>query len=265
MTVIICCAAGVLRVNVRAEIVDVRLLLAELHGLTIEIPMLAPMFRIRLKMLVALPMRSLGIGLLVIVVSGTKTNPSAAPWIISGHTEALRVATFRLNRDSSHIAYADATSPIAEQLAVVELAGQASHDRHDEKRRQAAWQVCDAGMGRGVAEQHLHEQRQQDRAAVQHKADHASSGMCRLRYERYLKTVRSSTGCSAVSSRMIRPTMPDDRQHGQGDDEVRAKPVVFLTLVEHDLQAADADGQQTNAPDSRCPSFCAAAGKADRR
>ncbi len=40
----------------------------------------------------------------------------------------------------------------------------------------------------------------------------------------------------------------DDREHGQDHDEVRAEPVVLLALVEHDLQAANADRQQADAP-----------------
>ena len=46
---------------------------------TLAIPMLAPMFRIRLNRLVALPISLLGMGSLVIVVSGTNRNPMADP------------------------------------------------------------------------------------------------------------------------------------------------------------------------------------------
>ncbi len=76
-----------------------------------------------------------------------------------------------------------------------------------------------------------------------------------MAYDRYLKTVRSRMGCSAVSSRMISPLNPDDREHGQRDDEVRAEPVVLLPLVEHDLQAANADDQQSRFPRNRCLVF----------
>ena len=44
------------------------------------------------------------------------------------------------------------------------------------------------------------------------------------------------------------PADAHDREHRQRDDEVRAEPVVLLSLVEHDLQAADADDQQADAP-----------------
>ena len=43
------------------------------------IPMLPPMLRIRLNMLVALPISSLGMGSMVAVVSGTKSIASAVP------------------------------------------------------------------------------------------------------------------------------------------------------------------------------------------
>ena len=38
------------------------------------------------------------------------------------------------------------------------------------------------------------------------------------------------------------------RQNRQRDNEMRRKPVVFLALVQHDLQRANADRQQPNAP-----------------
>ena len=69
-----------------------------------------------------------------------------------------------------------------------------------------------------------------------------------MAYERYLKTVRSRIGCSGVSSRMMSAASPADRQHGERHDEVRSEPVILLTLVEHDLQAADADRQQPDSP-----------------
>jgi hypothetical protein len=47
-------------------------------------PTLPPMFRIRLKRLVALPIVSLGIGSMVMVVRGTKMRPSDMPWMNCG-------------------------------------------------------------------------------------------------------------------------------------------------------------------------------------
>src|SRR5277367_444743 len=47
------------------------------------------------------------------------------------------------------------------------------------------------------------------------------------------------------------PELPDDQRHDRGErdrrenrDEVRCKPVILLTLVEHHLQAADAERNQ---------------------
>ena len=47
-------------------------------------PMLPPMLRIRLKMLVALPISSRGIGSMVIVVSGTNSSARPTPWMNCG-------------------------------------------------------------------------------------------------------------------------------------------------------------------------------------
>ncbi len=46
---------------------------------TLAMPMLAPILRIRLNRLVALPICSLGMGPLVMVVSGTNSSPMDAP------------------------------------------------------------------------------------------------------------------------------------------------------------------------------------------
>ena len=50
----------------------------------VAMPMLPPMLRIRLNRLVALPIRSRGIGSIVTVVSGTKSSDMPAPWINCG-------------------------------------------------------------------------------------------------------------------------------------------------------------------------------------
>ena len=47
-------------------------------------PKLPPRLRIRLKMLVALPISSLGMGSMVAVVSGTNSSASDGPWMNCG-------------------------------------------------------------------------------------------------------------------------------------------------------------------------------------
>ena len=46
---------------------------------TVAMPPLPPIFRIKLKILVALPIRSLGMGSIVAVVSGTNSSASEVP------------------------------------------------------------------------------------------------------------------------------------------------------------------------------------------
>ena len=41
---------------------------------------------------------------------------------------------------------------------------------------------------------------------------------------------------------------PDEAVTSEGDDEAGAEPVVFLALVEHDLEGADGDDEQAEAP-----------------
>ena len=57
--------------------------------------MLAPTLRIRLKMLVAFPILSQGMGSLVTVVNGTNISPSPAPCKVSG-SQKFDEATPRL-------------------------------------------------------------------------------------------------------------------------------------------------------------------------
>src|SRR5260370_7664500 len=58
-----------------------------------------------------------------------------------------------------------------------------------------------------------------------------------------------------VHYRMFSHKLPDhkqrqsaDRQNSQSSDETRGEPIVFLSLIEHDLQGAEPDCQQPNAP-----------------
>ena len=46
----------------------------------VAMPMLPPRFRIRLNRLVAFPIRSRGIGSMLIVVNGTNSAESPSPW-----------------------------------------------------------------------------------------------------------------------------------------------------------------------------------------
>ena len=40
----------------------------------------------------------------------------------------------------------------------------------------------------------------------------------------------------------------DGRGHSEGHDEAGTEPVVFLAFVEHDLQGADGDDEQSETP-----------------
>ena len=46
---------------------------------------------------------------------------------------------------------------------------------------------------------------------------------------------------------MMQPTMPMAASMAKTDDEVGAEPIVLLPLVQHDLQAAQAQGDQAEA------------------
>ena len=50
------------------------------------------------------------------------------------------------------------------------------------------------------------------------------------------------------SSRQKKSARPDHRGDSKGDDKPGTEPVVFLALVEHDLQCADGDDEQPKAP-----------------
>src|SRR5580693_4546363 len=83
---------------------------------TIAMPTLAPILRITLKMLVALPILSLGMGSFVTVVKGTKMRPSPAPCTVSGN-QKFDEATPRLKFEIQYIAKQWPENPQREAFA----------------------------------------------------------------------------------------------------------------------------------------------------
>ena len=79
------------------------------------IPKLPPRLRIRLNMLVALPISSLGMGSMVAVVSGTNSIASAAPWMNCGQKMSQYPAS-RFSRDNAYSDHAAPTNPHANTL-----------------------------------------------------------------------------------------------------------------------------------------------------
>src|SRR5882724_2919836 len=52
-------------------------------------------------------------------------------------------------------------------------------------------------------------------------------------------------GCQLTPNESPEPHNSKDAERG---DEVRAEPILLLAFIEHDLQGANADHQQTDAP-----------------
>ena len=103
-------------------------------------------------------------------------------------------------------------------------------------------------MRRGIAENDLHQQRQQHRAAVEDEAD--------KRHQEGSDRIRAILEDGKIQHRMFRRQLAyhqsrqtHHRQNAEDDDEVRAEPVIFLAFIEHDLQTADADRQQADTPE----------------
>ena len=96
-------------------------------------------------------------------------------------------------------------------------------------------------------QQGLQHQRQQHQAAVQHEAEHG--------HQEDPDRVGADLEHAQVHDRVLGPQLANDerhepghREHGQRHDEARLEPVVLLPNVEQELQRADADRQQPDAP-----------------
>ena len=84
-------------------------------------------------------------------------------------------------------------------------------------------------MRRGITEQYLHQQRQQDGTAVE---DEANAG-----HQKRADRVGAVTENAEINDGMIGLELPDNqasesnhRQHSRCDNEVRAKPIFFGPL-----------------------------------
>src|SRR5580704_18403820 len=102
-------------------------------------------------------------------------------------------------------------------------------------------------MSCGVAQQLLHQERQQNCAAIEHKS-----------YDRHnerANRIGAVTKDAKIDYRVFgfqftndETAKSDDCEHGQDDDKVRPEPIIFLPLVEHDLKRTHSDHQQTDPP-----------------
>ncbi len=103
----------------------------------------------------------------------------------------------------------------------------------------------------GVAEQGLHEQRQQQRAAQQREAQHEHQEI--------------GDGEGAIAEKMqiddgiLVPPLPDDDEdqrgcgdQGEDEDEVGFEPIVALAFVEDNLQGCPGRARQSRGRCSRC-------------
>ena len=109
-------------------------------------------------------------------------------------------------------------------------------------------------MRRGVAQHDLHQQRQKHGAAVEHESD--------PRHQERAYGVRTVFEDGKIDDGMIgfqlandQPAESNQGHHGKCEDEVRAEPVFFLALVQHDLQRAHAHDQQADAPEVNTQRF----------
>src|SRR5262249_26353390 len=136
-----------------------------------------------------------------------------------------------------------------EQAARLELAcpKDGADERHGDERSQSAREHGDAGLHGRVSQKSLEHERDEPDAAVEDEAQHA--------HEKDAGRVGANFEDSKVDDGVVDGELAQDEgdqssdgADGQDDDEARGEPVFFLSFVEHDLQAADAEGEQADAP-----------------
>ena len=133
-----------------------------------------------------------------------------------------------------------------DDVARLDLGGQHSHDGHQKQQQQAAAGKHQACRLRRVAHERLQELGHHDQAGEQHDPQNEHHGVG-------AEEVQILEEAHFDDRVFVKPFPNDERNQsdagndGERENEMRPEPVVLLPLVEHDLQGAHAEGEQTHA------------------
>ena len=139
------------------------------------------------------------------------------------------------------------TKPMATSLRAIEFGRERSGDGEEEHEHESAGGDGHAGLAGGVAHDLLQELRDEDGGGVEGDADHEHDELGHADVAaREEAQVEDGMFDGELAPEEERES--DDRDDGQRDDEAGAEPVVFLALVEHDLEGADGDDEKAESP-----------------
>ena len=180
------------------------------------------------------------------VDKGTNTIPDAAPLMMMG--QSIEVGEMSIVMCAIWMLVIPKTmKPVRISDAVIDFAGKERDHRHDADRADAARAHGPTRRAGRVAEQCLIEKRQQRDHAVNDAAEQAQSAVEPIAKLRLQNTFTSTSGCAAPNSRTMNADQAGDDDYRRPADPDGAEPIVFLSLIEHDLKRPDPESQQPEA------------------
>jgi hypothetical protein len=134
-----------------------------------------------------------------------------------------------------------------DEFAGVEPGRECSGDREKEHEDDSARGNCHAGLAGGVAHDLLQELRDEDGRRVERDTDHEHD---ELRHADVAAGEEAEIEDGVIDGEFApeEEGESDDSSNEEGDDEARAEPVVFLPLVEHDLEGSYGDDEEAESP-----------------
>jgi methylmalonyl-CoA epimerase len=134
-----------------------------------------------------------------------------------------------------------------DQLAWVEFGRERSCDWEEDHENEAAGGDGHAGLASGVAHDFLEVLRDEDGGGVEGCSDHEHDELGHGNVAA-LEEAQVDDGVVDVEFAPEEDGECDGGENGGSDDKAGAEPVIFLALVEHDLEGADEDDEQAESP-----------------
>src|SRR4051794_11791561 len=138
--------------------------------------------------------------------------------------------------------------PVGDELARVDLADEKTDHRHHAHHHHSGGREHKAGELRSVAEQCLYELRDEDRSAIEGEAENEHQQKADGEVAALEQREVQDRSMAFAKLFELPPDHGDKRynhRNGEEGDKTGGKPVVFLSLVEHELERPKGEAKQT--------------------